>query len=132
MKTAPPILSASPAAEALESGSVMMTVTGALVLIILLMVALAWVVRRTGITRRLNDSAGAMTLVASKSLGARERLVLVDVGEQRLVLGVTATQITCLSTQTKPISEAMAVTSVTASFPAMLEAMREKYRQGKK
>ncbi|WP_260459727.1 flagellar biosynthetic protein FliO [Enterobacter ludwigii] len=68
-----------------------MTVTGALALIVLLMVVLAWAVRRSGLTRRLNAAQGTITLVATQSLGPRERLVVVDVGEQRLVLGVTGT-----------------------------------------
>lgn len=112
------------------TSSVLMTVTGALALIILLLVVLAWVARRSGLARRLNDSQGAMTLVASKSLGSRERLVLVDVGDQRLVLGVTASQITCLATQARPENAPDAVTPVNAPFPLMLEKLRQKYRAG--
>ncbi|MDX7623964.1 flagellar biosynthetic protein FliO [Enterobacter bugandensis] len=110
------------------TGSVLMTVTGALALIILLMVAMAWAARRSGLARRLNDAQGNMTLVATQSLGPRERLVLVDVGEQRLVLGVTASQITCLATQARP--EHAPQTSAPATFPQMLEKLRQKYRSG--
>lgn len=120
---------ASQASDALPTDSVLMTVTGALVLVILLMVALAWLFRRSGLTRRLSDSPHAINLVASKSLGARERVVLVDVGEQRLVLGVTATQITCLTTQPRPAGETPSVSSVNASFPALLDSLRQKYRK---
>ncbi|WP_421510664.1 flagellar biosynthetic protein FliO [Enterobacter sp. JS8-1] len=111
------------------TGSVLMTVSGALALIILLMVVLAWAVRRSGLARRLNDAQGNMTLVATQSLGPRERLVLVDVGEQRLVLGVTASQITCLATQTRPES-ATQTSAPAATFPLMLEKLRQKYRPG--
>lgn len=111
------------------TGSVLMTVTGALALIVLLMAALAWAARRSGLTRRLNDARGTMTLVATQSLGPRERLVLVDVGEQRLVLGVTATQITCLTAQPRPKSVPEAAAPV-AAFPQMLEKLRQKYRPG--
>ncbi|UWX91764.1 flagellar biosynthetic protein FliO [Enterobacter mori] len=110
------------------TGSVLMTVTGALALIILLMVVMAWAARRSGLARRLNDAQGNMTLVATQSLGPRERLVLVDVGEQRLVLGVTASQITCLATQARP--EQAPQTSAPATFPQMLEKLRQKYRPG--
>lgn len=109
--------------------SVLMTVSGALALIILLMVVLAWAVRRSGLARRLNDAQGNMALVATQSLGPRERLVLVDVGEQRLVLGVTASQITCLATQARPESAPQTSASV-ATFPLMLEKLRQKYRPG--
>ncbi|CAH5341494.1 Flagellar protein FliO [Enterobacter cloacae] len=111
------------------TGSVLMTVSGALALIILLLVVMAWAARRSGLARRLNDAQGNMTLVATQSLGPRERLVLVDVGDQRLVLGVTASQITCLATQ--PRSEnAPQASAPAATFPLMLEKLRQKYRPG--
>ncbi|HFK5652854.1 flagellar biosynthetic protein FliO [Enterobacter cloacae] len=111
------------------TGSVLMTVSGALALIVLLMVVLAWAARRSGLARRLNDAQGNMTLIATQSLGPRERLVLVDVGEQRLVLGVTASQITCLATQPRP-ENAPQTTAPAATFPLLLEKLRQKYRPG--
>lgn len=111
------------------TGSVLMTVTGALALIVLLMVVLGWAVRRSGLTRRLNATQGTITLVATQSLGPRERLVVVDVGEQRLVLGVTASQIACLTTQPRP-EKAQQTTAPAATFPLMLEKLRQTYRQG--
>lgn len=111
------------------TGSVLMTVTGALALIVLLMIVLAWAVRRSGLSRRLNAAQGTITLVATQSLGPRERLVVVDVGEQRLVLGVTASQIACLTTQPPP-ENAPQTTAPAATFPLMLEKLRQTYRQG--
>ncbi|HHA2228813.1 TPA: flagellar biosynthetic protein FliO [Enterobacter ludwigii] len=111
------------------TGSVLMTVTGALALIVLLMIVLAWAVRRSGLSRRLNAAQGTITLVATQSLGPRERLVVVDVGEQRLVLGVTASQIACLTTQPRP-ENAPQTTAPAATFPLMLEKLRQTYRQG--
>lgn len=111
------------------TGSVLMTVSGALALIVLLMVVLAWAARRSGLARRLNDAQGNMTLIATQSLGPRERLVLVDVGEQRLVLGVTASQIICLATQPRP-ENAPQTTAPAATFPLLLEKLRQKYRPG--
>lgn len=113
------------------TGSILMTVTGALVLIVLLLVVLAWAARRSGLARRLNDTHGAITLVATQSLGPRERLVLVDVGEQRLVLGVTGSQITCLATQPRP-ENAPQENVPTATFPLMLANLCQKYRSGGK
>lgn len=111
------------------TGSILMTVSGALALILLLLVVLTWAARRSGLARRLNDAQGNMTLVATQSLGPRERLVLVDVGEQRLVLGVTASQITCLATQPRP-ENAPQASAPAATFPLMLEKLRQKYRPG--
>lgn len=111
------------------TGSVLMTVSGALALIILMLVMMAWAARRSGLARRMNDAHGKMTLVATQSLGPRERLVLVDVGEQRLVLGVTASQVTCLATQVRP-EHAPQVSAPAATFPLMLEKLRLKYQPG--
>ena len=102
------------------TGSVLMTVSGALALIILLMVVMAWAARRSGLARRLNNAQGNMTLVATQSLGPREHVMLVDVGEQRLVLGVT---------QARP-ENAPQATAHAANFPLMLEKLRQKYRPG--
>lgn len=111
------------------AGPVLMTVTGSLALVVLLLVVLAWAARRSGLARRLNDAQVTMTLVETQSLGPRERLVLVDVGEQRLVLGVTASQVTCLATQARPENAPQASTPA-ATFPLMLEKLRQKYRPG--
>lgn len=111
------------------TGSILMTVSGSLALILLLLVVLAWAARRSGLARRLNDAQGNMTLMATQSLGPRERLVLVDVGEQRLVLGVTASQVTCLATQPRPDNAPQTCTPA-ATFPLMLEKLRQKYRPG--
>ncbi|HHK9552629.1 flagellar biosynthetic protein FliO [Enterobacter sichuanensis] len=111
------------------TGSILMSVSGALALILLLLVVLAWAARRSGLARRLNDAQGNMTLVATQSLGPRERLVMVDVGDQRLVLGVTASQITCLATQPRP-ENAPQASAPAATFPLMLEKLRQKYRPG--
>lgn len=129
MNSSASLMSARQAGDALPSDSLLMTVTGALILVILLMVTLAWLFRRSGLTRRLADSHGAIHLVASKSMGARERVVLIDVGEQRLVLGVTATQISCLATQARPADAAVTAAPAAASFPALLETLRQKYRK---
>lgn len=111
------------------TGSILMSVSGALVLILLLLMVLAWAARRSGLARRLNDAQGNMTLVATQSLGPRERLVLIDVGDQRLVLGITASQITCLATQPRP-ENAPQASAPAATFPLMLEKLRQKCRPG--
>lgn len=115
----------------LPQESVLMTVGGTLALVVLLMVALAWVARRSGFARRLTNPDGAMNVVASRSLGGRERLLLVDVGEQRLVLGVTATQITCLATQARPETSIPEPQPAPAAFGAMLDTLLKKHRQSR-
>lgn len=127
MKTSSPLLNAASAGEPLAGDSIMLTVSGALALIILIMVALAWAARRSGIARRFNDGRHDISVVASKSLGNRERVVVVDVQGSRLVLGVTASQISCLATLEKV--DVPQPDEPAADFPAMLQKLRQKYRK---
>ncbi|TKV07859.1 flagellar biosynthetic protein FliO [Citrobacter sp. wls619] len=112
---------------ALSTGTIILSVIGTLGLVILLIVVLGWSVRRGGLLRGITDGTGTISLVASKSLGARERVVVVDIGTERLVLGVTATNISCLTTQLRQetINETPSTT-----FPEILEKLHQKYRSG--
>ena len=120
---------ASQTSPSLSGDVSLMTVIGALALVIMLLIALALLVRRSGVARRLQGAQQACKVISSQSLGGRERLVLVDVGEQRLVLGVTASQITCLATQPRP--EVPAERASTSSFAEMFAAMRQRTKPGK-
>lgn len=70
-------------------------VSGALIAIIALILAAAWLVKRLGFAPKRTGVNG-LKISASASLGARERVVVVDVEDARLVLGVTAGQINLL------------------------------------
>ena len=62
-------------------------VTLSLVLVLAAVFAAAWVVRRLRGFGKFG--AGAIEIVADIALGAKERAVLVQVGKQQLLLGVT-------------------------------------------
>ncbi|MBB2919391.1 flagellar biosynthetic protein FliO [Cupriavidus alkaliphilus] len=64
--------------------------------IIALILGLAWMARRAGLVR--HATGGAMKVVGSTMLGARQRLVLVEVGDTWLVLGVSPGEIRPLHT----------------------------------
>ncbi|NSX03115.1 flagellar biosynthetic protein FliO [Cupriavidus gilardii] len=64
--------------------------------IIALILGLAWLARRAGLVRHVQG--GLMKVVGSTSLGARQRLLLVEVGDTWLVLGVSAGEIRTLHT----------------------------------
>ena len=75
------------------SAAPLLQVSGALIAIIALILAAAWLVKRLGFAPK---RTGVNGLKISASLGARERVVVVDVEDARLVLGVTAGQINLL------------------------------------
>lgn len=78
-------------------GSPLVQVSGALLGIILLILAAAWVIKRLGFASKGGSTRG-LNVTARTSLGPRERVVIVEVEDARLVLGVTASQINVLHT----------------------------------
>ncbi len=67
-----------------------------LIFILMLIMASAWVVRRSGLGRSGNGQA--LQVVASQSLGNRAWVAIIEVEDIRLVVGVTAQQINLLHT----------------------------------
>ena len=80
-----------PAASVLPGGGLLAQLTLGLVVVLALAVGLSWLLRRYALPRD-----GLIRLVGGLPLGSRERLLLVEVDETRLLLGVTATQIQTL------------------------------------
>lgn len=73
----------------------------ALIAVIALILLLAWVLRRLpGATM---GSYGGMKVVASLAVGMKERVMVVQVGEQQLAIGVTTQQVTLLKTLDSPL-----------------------------
>jgi len=79
---------------------------GSLLLVLALVVGLAWLARRLNGGRL---AAGRnLRLVGGLSLGSRERIMVVEVGEVQLVLGVAPGRVQTLHVLDKPLSEAPA------------------------
>ncbi|ATG73204.1 flagellar biosynthetic protein FliO [Zobellella denitrificans] len=71
-------------------------------LVIAAILALGWLLRKT----RLNATLGGnrrLRVVATLALGSRERVVVVQAGEEQFLLGVTAQQITQLGRLEQPL-----------------------------
>ncbi|WP_442798634.1 flagellar biosynthetic protein FliO [Pantoea vagans] len=88
---------AAPHTQPISTGSMLTQVSSVLAVIILLILACAWLARRAGFAPK-KVSGQELKLTASVSVGQRERVVIVDTADARLVLGVTAQQITHLHT----------------------------------
>lgn len=80
-----------------NASSPLVQVSGALTAIIIFILLAAWLAKRFGFAGKTSSAKG-LKISASCSLGPRERVVVIDVEEARLVLGVTASQITHLYT----------------------------------
>ncbi|HAT8031701.1 TPA: flagellar type III secretion system protein FliO [Citrobacter rodentium] len=100
-------------------GSPLMQVSGALAGIIILILAAGWLIKRLGFAPK-SGSARGLKVSASTSLGPRERVVIVDVEDARLVLGVTASQIAVLHTLPPNPAAPAETPPAPANFQAML------------
>jgi flagellar biosynthetic protein FliO len=67
-----------------------------LILILMVIMAGAWAVRRSGLGRSGNTQA--LRTVAMQNLGNRAWIAVVEVEDARLVVGITAQQVTLLHT----------------------------------
>ena len=117
-----PVTASAPAVSA--AGSLLQVFIG-LVAVLLLIAATAWVAKPFGVTA--GSSSSLVHVVSSASVGTRERVVVVEVGESWLVLGVAPGSVNALATL--PRGEARPVTaSVPGGFAARLQQLIEKRR----
>lgn len=87
------------------SGAALLHLSGALVLVLIIILALAWIVRRTRFVPSRVKGNRLFSIVGTHSLGQRERLVVVEMAGKHLLLGVTATKISRLAMFDKPEDE---------------------------
>jgi len=93
--------SASPSLITGSAGAQLLQLLFGLVLVVALIFLLAWLVRRVQqIGPRGNQ---AIKLVASQALSPRDRLLLVQVGEEQILLGLTPGRITPLHVLKEPV-----------------------------
>ncbi|MDT8438383.1 MAG: flagellar biosynthetic protein FliO [Wenzhouxiangellaceae bacterium] len=74
--------------EVLPAGGNLLAMTGALLLVVVLVFATGWVVRRFMSGRIAGRGGGSLRVVEQLPVGARERLVVIDFGPHRLLLAM--------------------------------------------
>ena len=113
--------SATQSAAPSAAGSLGQTLL-ALVVVIGTVFALAWLARRTGLPGR--SATSLLQTVSSLSVGARERVVIVEIDDTWLVLGVTAQNVALLQSRPKGEMPAAAQTPLAGGFAALLKQAR--------
>ena len=89
-----------------------------LLLVLGLIFALAWLLRRV---QQTGPRQGQLIeLISSRALGARDRLVLVQVGNEQILLGLTPGRITPLHVLKEPVRVPSATQSATPEFARRL------------
>ena len=99
------LFAAEPAAQSSATasavgGQLLQLVLG-LLLVVGLIFLLAWVTRRVQGLRPANGKV--IKIVASQALGARDRLVLVQIGNEQVLLGLTPGRISQLHVMKEPV-----------------------------
>lgn len=112
------LLAATAAAQAAAPSSnlsTMASMVGGLILVLLVIFALAFVVKRFNLVPSTHSK---LKTLAVTPLGQREKLVLVEVGEQQYLLGVTPHQVSLIDKLEQPVE----ITST--SFAEQLKQVR--------
>ncbi|MFA5626793.1 MAG: flagellar biosynthetic protein FliO [Thiohalomonadaceae bacterium] len=106
--------------------TILLQVLLALGLILLLIVGLAWLLRRVGGFAQHNT--GLIRVLGGVSVGQRERVVLIQVGQRQLLLGVAPGRIETLHVLDEPIN-AQNGHSQDESFAERLQTILKKGRR---
>lgn len=89
-------------AESLSNPTSIVSIFLSLLLVIAIVIALALIMRRFNVTA---TGQGQLTVVASMVAGTRERVLVIEVGEEQHLIGVTATNINHLAKLEKPLNK---------------------------
>ncbi len=115
----------APAPAVSAAGSLLQVFIG-LAAVLLLIAATAWVAKRLGVAR--SGSSGLLQVISSASVGARERVVVVEVGESWLVVGVAPGSVNALMTVPKGEIRTASAATANSGFAARLQQLIEKRR----
>lgn len=128
---AEPVAQAAAAAPVVSSGiggQLTQLVLG-LLLVVGLIFVLAWLMRRV---QRIGPGNGqVIEMIGSSALGPRDRLVLVQVGEEQILLGITPGRITPLHVLKSPV-EVARTEAATPEFAQRLMELLGKDQKDKK
>ena len=98
VEAASPVIKADP-----MSGSYLMQLVLGLVVVVLCIVALAWFAKKMNGFQPLADDS--LKMISTISMGTRERIVLLQVGEEQILIGVSPGRINKLHVLNKPIEK---------------------------
>ncbi|HWZ49058.1 MAG TPA: flagellar biosynthetic protein FliO [Herbaspirillum sp.] len=108
-----------------SAGSSSLSMLFGLALVLGLIVCLAWLFKRSGLAPAMNASAAAK-VVGGVSVGNRERIVVVEVGDQWIVVGVAPGRVTALSTMSKQESVPVNTPPLAKNFASWMKQTIEK------
>ena len=103
------LIAATPATSSVptgaSAGSSSLTMLFGLLLVLGLIICIAWLLKRSGLTPAMQASAAAK-VVGGVNVGNRERVVVVEIADQWIVVGVAPGRVNALATMPKQESPA--------------------------
>ena len=106
------------AADKSAGGAYVMQLVVSLVVVLLAIAVLAWLMKR--LNRLPGRSAGNMRVLSAMALGARERAVLVQVGDTQMLLGVSPGRVSTLHVFDEPVVDASSAGEPATNFASIL------------
>jgi flagellar protein FliO/FliZ len=92
------------------SSAYLLKLTGGLIMVVVIIFVLAWLIKKMNLTPQ--SQSGLIKVVAGLNLGARERVVLLEVGGEQILVGLCAGRMDNLHTLKMPINiDSLAVDS---------------------
>jgi len=110
---------APPAPEPLAAANLFQLMFG-LIVVLIAIGATAFLLRRLG---RLPQGPGAMRVISGLSLGARERAVLIQVGDKQILLGVAPGRVQALHVLERPVETSGSSSGTAGTFAERLSQM---------
>lgn len=107
------------AASAPDTLATMLSLGGGLLAVIAIIYGCAWIIRRMNGMTGMNNQA--IKVVSVMALGARERIALIDVGGQQILVGITPSSINTLQVFEQPVVTPDQTTS--SEFARRLQGM---------
>ena len=97
-----------------STGTLLQTIF-ALVLVLALLAALAWLAKRYG--PKMAGGGGHLRMVGALNIGGRERIMVVEVGDQWIVVGASPGRINALATMPKQEAGVQSTATLAGSAP---------------
>lgn len=105
------------------SSAYLLKLTGGLLLVLVVIFLFAWVVRKFNLTQQ--SRSGLLRIVAGLNLGTRDRIVLLQVGDEQVLLGLSPGRIEKLHVLANPL-ECEPDGAVTPAFAQKLNQLMSK------
>lgn len=109
--------------DPLSAGNAL-TVFSSLILVLVIMLALAWLLRRMQLTR--SGGSGSIQMLSQLPLGTREKVVLLRVGEENVLVGCSPAGVNRVHSWTGAAPEADAGVAAQPGFAAAMQSVLQR------